>query len=330
MRRFQSAHGLAADGIVGPRTRLVLRAPVALARVPASVGPGARSLCARCSGIYARSASIPAPSTGASVPGRRTRFSSSRRLAAWRSTESSVRTPRVDFRGRTGQRRWPADRPRSRLAEHADATAGAVEHPPTATTPGPAHRRPPIVATPAKKPGRSPDGLDPLGMAAVIALIAIAGLLLVAGGVVAPATSAPHGAGESARAGDGGVVTAPRADRPNPGRNPRPVARRSAHSRATGAVAATDVPRPSQRRRPRPTRPIVPRIRALGYVSVPPDIALDAGAEPQAQAIEAACGARRWTFVGGVREPEPANGKEPRADGPQPRAGRLRIGRPTA
>ena len=44
-------------------------------------------------------------------------------------------------------------------------------------------------------------------------------------------------------------------------------------------------------------------------MSVPPDIALDAGAEPQAQAIEAACGARRWTFVGGVREPEPANGK---------------------
>ena len=183
VRRFQSAHGLAADGIVGPRTRLVLRAPVALARVPASVGPGARSLCARCSGIYARSASIPAPSTGASVPGRRTRFSGSRRLAAWRSTESSVRTPRVDFRGRTGRRPGLGTGSRSRLAEHADATAGAVEHPPTATTPGPAHRRPPIVATPAKKPGRSPDGLDPLGMAAVIALIAIAGLLLVAGGV---------------------------------------------------------------------------------------------------------------------------------------------------
>jgi DNA invertase Pin-like site-specific DNA recombinase len=47
----------------------------------------------------------------------------------------------------------------------------------------------------------------------------------------------------------------------------------------------------------------------LGYVSVPPEIALDAGAGPQVHAIEAGCAARGWTFVGGVREPEPANGK---------------------
>jgi DNA invertase Pin-like site-specific DNA recombinase len=46
----------------------------------------------------------------------------------------------------------------------------------------------------------------------------------------------------------------------------------------------------------------------LGYVSVPRDGVLEAAAASQAQAIEAACAARGWRFVGGVREPEPANG----------------------
>jgi DNA invertase Pin-like site-specific DNA recombinase len=47
----------------------------------------------------------------------------------------------------------------------------------------------------------------------------------------------------------------------------------------------------------------------LGYVSVPHDSPIEAAAGPQAQAIEAACTARGWAFVGGVRESEPANGK---------------------
>jgi len=47
----------------------------------------------------------------------------------------------------------------------------------------------------------------------------------------------------------------------------------------------------------------------LGYVSVPHDRPLEAAAGAQAQAIEAACAARGWAFVAGVREPEPANGK---------------------
>ena len=50
-------------------------------------------------------------------------------------------------------------------------------------------------------------------------------------------------------------------------------------------------------------------MRALGYVSVPHDRPLEAEAGAQAQAIEAACAARGWAFVGGVRESEPANGK---------------------
>jgi DNA invertase Pin-like site-specific DNA recombinase len=47
----------------------------------------------------------------------------------------------------------------------------------------------------------------------------------------------------------------------------------------------------------------------LGYVSVPHDRPLEAAAGAQAQAIEAACAARGWAFIAGVREPEPANGK---------------------
>jgi DNA invertase Pin-like site-specific DNA recombinase len=50
-------------------------------------------------------------------------------------------------------------------------------------------------------------------------------------------------------------------------------------------------------------------VRALGYVSVPQDSPLDAAAGRQGEAIEAACAARGWAFIGGVREPEPANGK---------------------
>jgi hypothetical protein len=42
---------------------------------------------------------------------------------------------------------------------------------------------------------------------------------------------------------------------------------------------------------------------------VPDDRPLEAAAGRQAQAIEAACAARGWAFIGGVREPEPANGK---------------------
>jgi hypothetical protein len=62
--------------------------------------------------------------------------------------------------------------------------------------------------------------------------------------------------------------------------------------------------RPTPRPRNRPPARAAPRVRAFGYVSVPPRCALDAGS--QARVIEAACAARGWTFVGGVREHEPA------------------------
>jgi DNA invertase Pin-like site-specific DNA recombinase len=50
-------------------------------------------------------------------------------------------------------------------------------------------------------------------------------------------------------------------------------------------------------------------VRALGYVSVPADGPLAPASGRQARAIEAACAARGWAFVGGVREPEPVKGK---------------------
>ena len=67
-------------------------------------------------------------------------------------------------------------------------------------------------------------------------------------------------------------------------------------------------------------------VRALGYVSVPADSPLKATAGSQARAIEAACAARGWTFVGGVREREPADGKGLQRPGLEHALGRLRRG----
>jgi len=67
-------------------------------------------------------------------------------------------------------------------------------------------------------------------------------------------------------------------------------------------------------------------LRALGYVSVSAESALEPTAGPQARAIEAACAARGWTFVGGVREPEPANGRGLERPGLEHALGRLQRG----
>jgi peptidoglycan hydrolase-like protein with peptidoglycan-binding domain len=49
-----------------------------------------------------------------------------------------------------------------------------------------------------------------------------------------------------------------------------------------------------------------PTVRAFGYVSVAANSARDSAAGSQVRAIESACASRGWTFVGGVRESEPA------------------------
>ena len=159
----------------------------------------------------------------------------------------------------------------------------------------------------------------------MIALIAVAGLLLVAGGVswrrrrarrivpasqVAPATGGPA----ALRAGrlERGPQLPPRAEA-------RPARRATGPGAAPVAAAAAHGPAPES-----------PRMRALGYVSVPPETALEAEAGPQAQAIEAACAARGWAFIGGVREAEPANGKGLERPGLNHALERLRAERPTA
>ena len=139
----------------------------------------------------------------------------------------------------------------------------------------------------------------------MIALIAIAGLLLVAGGVSWRRRRARRivPASQVATATKPAALQAGRLERgqqlpPRDEARPAEASVRPGPAAPVAAAAATShAPMKS------------PRIRALGYVSAPPEIGLEAEAGPQAQAIEAACAARGWTFVGGVREAEPANGK---------------------
>jgi len=67
-------------------------------------------------------------------------------------------------------------------------------------------------------------------------------------------------------------------------------------------------------------------VRALGYVSVPAASVLEAVAGPQARAIEAACAARGWAFVGGVRERAPCEDQALERPGLDDALGRLARG----
>jgi peptidoglycan hydrolase-like protein with peptidoglycan-binding domain len=90
------------------------------------------------------------------------------------------------------------------------------------------------------------------------------------------------------------------AGRATPGPHNRSAAR--ATPRPHSHSAARAAPRPHSHSATR----TAPTVRAFGYVSVPAGGALDSAAGRQTRAIEAACAARGWTFVGGVREREPA------------------------
>ena len=298
VRRFQSAHGLAVDGIVGPRTGPALRAPVALAR---GAGSGLSGGLRRVRALQRRLRTLkvdPGPVDGRYGP--RTEAAVRRFQHAHGLAVDGIVGSHTARRLQRAQNQAAA-RPGHRPARPPRNTAPTE---PTATTPRPAHRPAPVGATAARKPDGSPDGLDPVQIAAVIALIAAAGVLLVAGRAgwrrrharrvrpsraVAPAIAAWPAAQHADR-----PDPAPRTRAANGAREDRPADRRPA---AAAAAPMSHAP------------PGSARIRALGYVSVPPDVELTAGAGPQAQAIEAACAARGWAFVGGVREPEPHHGK---------------------
>ena len=303
VRRFQSAHGLAVDGIVGSRTMPVLRAPVPLAR---GAGTGVTRGSERVRALQRHLHTLgvePGPVDGRYGP--RTEAAVRRFQAAHGVAVDGIVGPHTARR--LARQEKPVARPGHRPSQPPRTTT-PTERPPTVSTPRPAHRPPPVVATPARKPGGSPDGLDPLEIAAVIALIAAAGVLLVIGRAGWRRRQARHVRPSSEVApAIAAWPAAQQVDRPEPGPRPRAAigARaREPEDRPAGGRPAAPAAAPSSH-----APPGSPRVRVLGYVSVPPDVALAAGAGPQAQAIEAACAARGWSFVGGVREPEPLNGK---------------------
>lgn len=179
----------------------------------------------------------------------------------------------------------------------------------------PSHRGPAGSAHARSTHASRPNPLEVL-LAAAVAAIALA-LVFAAGG-----------RGRRRRRVDESVPPGPAAGYPRPAPAPTGTAAPRGGSYGRGSpraqnasarrAAPTPPSSPSVRRkrgertgrtRSAPAsrgKPAAPRVRVLGYVSVPRDGALEAAAAPQAQAIEAACAARGWAFVGGVREPEPA------------------------
>jgi peptidoglycan hydrolase-like protein with peptidoglycan-binding domain len=235
----------------------------------------------------------------------------------------------------------------ARRLPHLNTTAPTPPRTATPPPTGTAPRYAPAAAKRPRESGRGSGGLDPVKMGVVIALAAGALALLAAGGLkwcrrrarrpvaagqlvpaftgwpALPPTGTPERwpqpplatqATSAARAepiprNGSASPGAPTLAGP-PGPPPQTPARGpQGHPAAAPAAGGFQGPAPAAPAAATPQAPPAPRsVRALGYVSVPPDRPLDAAAAAQAQAIEAACAARGWTFVAGVREPEPANG----------------------
>ena len=304
VRRFQSARGLVSDGIVGPRTGPALRAPVALAR-GAGVALARGSSRVRALQRQLRAVGVgPGPVDGrfgAQTEAAVRRFQHAHGLAVdgIAGPHTTQRLARHDKPAAVPPRR-PAEKPARRHTQR------------------PRAQRPPLPATTPQRRGTPTDSTDPVGIAVLVAVAVIALARVLVGGAQWRKRRARGVPTRDRTAGPiaAEVALAPvpvpvrasaagRQARPAPQRAPRPRPRSPAHNGATAqaAPAATAVAD-----RPAAAGP-QPRVRALGYVSVPDDRPLEAEAGLQAEAIEAVCAARDWAFIGGVREAEPANGK---------------------
>jgi peptidoglycan hydrolase-like protein with peptidoglycan-binding domain/DNA invertase Pin-like site-specific DNA recombinase len=299
VRKFQRARGLAADGIAGPATRAALHARISLAR-----GAGGDR---RHGSQQVRALQRKLRAAGAD-PGRIDgRFGP--------LTESAVR--RFQRNGGLEVDGIVGPRTQRRLAR-ATATRAPEQR---ANQHTPAQRSPRVAALGADTRAKPVDGPALVGVVFVVLAVIGAGVLLAIRWR-RRGRAKPSGATPNARPPTAWPVpqptptppprgaTAPPVPKPSPapqkGANAPPVPQRMPAPPRKGATAPT---KSTPQKGPAPEFPVRSTVRALGYVSVPADSPLEAGAGAQARAIEAACAARGWTFVGGVREREPANGK---------------------
>jgi len=296
VRRAQRARGLVGDGIVGRRTAEALRA-----RVPLAPGTGwglpqgsdrVRSLQRQLRALGTR----PGPIDGRF--GRLTQAAVQRVQRAEGLADDGIVGPRTARRLARLKTPTPAPRPR-------------------ATQPRPTPHSPPAFRGAHSRQTHLGAG-NPANPVLIVLLAAIALALLFAGGLtwrrrrrVAPtAPPGPTAVDHRPKPASTGLpvpqITLARVRQATLAGHPAPAPSKGfaalAQPITDNGTARRATPGPSSHSAER----AAPTVRAFGYISVPSDSPLGSAAGRQSRAIEAACAARGWTFVGGVREPAPA------------------------